>query len=235
MPWRRAGSRHRSGKPLQQIYCELKGLLRVNWTVGLCMADERGVVCCLLQLSLLQRYNRGKCGHLCVQVHLQVLCTLSKIWCGFAVLKLDEIKNGRLIVCCCLCWFICLCCTLLKVELNWLSLTDPIDRDQKYSHSSFSLDSSSRLLTVSLCPAVCNSDIINKAGICTSWTSLFLLFIVKEWTNMAAPWEAQNGRTKVFLLYKYWLKKKKMKASKWKYLDVYYIFWPACISALFPL
>ena len=46
-----------------------------------------------------------------------------------------------------------------------------------------------------LCAAVCISDVINKTVTVsesnTTLSNLYLLFFVKAWTNMAAPWEAQ--------------------------------------------
>ena len=51
----------------------------------------------------------------------------------------------------------------------------------------------------------CASNIINKASMCgkvlkMSWSSLFLIFIVKEWTNMAVPQDTRIWNKNMYQL-----------------------------------
>ena len=132
----------------------------------------------------------------------------------------------------CVCVCVCMYETISRVikgESKWRCITDLTTRNGvNNSHGSVfhsilgplcwkSTVESCENMTVSaaiLCPTACVSDVMNKASVLARvlnilWANLFLLFLSKEWSNMAAPWGAQiqsMTELETLVLFKHWKK-----------------------------
>ena len=86
-----------------------------------------------------------------------------------------------------------------------------------------------------LCLAACVCDVMNKADLCLSHHEPAVLpdFICKELTNKTAPRRGQIWSKEVPPVHRYW--QNNHTKLNWKYLHIFNVFWPICLSVWGPL